>query len=604
MAAPSGTVWGSIVQGSTSGRQGRIGVYTSVTNPSATTTQVNIQVWFWTIYSCEDGNNNFYCNIGTTTTAATTKIGSVNINHTVATGSGWNTSNQTRLYNVTNTYTRGTSAKTYKVYAKFNGIDMLSSKTMYINTSFTVPKLPTYTIKYNANGGSGVPANQTKTHGVNLTISSTKPTRTGYNFKGWSLTQNGSVYYTSGSSCGKNENLTLYAVWELKTYTITYNPNYTGGSTTSVTKNHGVNITLKTLTRTNYTFLGWSTSKTATAATYNGGASYSGNANVTLYGVWKLAYKKPSITSMSVARCDSSGTLSDEGTCARVSFSWACDKAVSSIEIEWISATNNGSETVTASGTSGTVTNKVVGANTLTTESTYTIKVTVTDEGGSTSLSKTLPGANFFIDLLDSNGTFGVAFGKPAERGGYIETAKPMVFNNTTSLYSIDIDGEPKMVFTGANNNGNTVIGHGNYTKKSGNTNIYGHDINIGVSNQPTPGYYRPYFRAGDSITFTLRTAGYVTNSGADVTFIVPCSLPIIGSPTITAASSSGFTLRQDGNYTHGSSATATTHPSSYTAASTRWTNGIYVTAKFTDLTNVVNNAPIGIVWSGTITFS
>lgn len=35
-----------------------------------------------------------------------------------------------------------------------------------------------YTIKYNANGGSGAPSSQTKTHGTNLTISSTIPTRT------------------------------------------------------------------------------------------------------------------------------------------------------------------------------------------------------------------------------------------------------------------------------------------------------------------------------------------------------------------------------------------------------------------------------------------
>ncbi len=34
-----------------------------------------------------------------------------------------------------------------------------------------------YTIKYNANGGTGAPANQTKTHGTILTLSGTKPTR-------------------------------------------------------------------------------------------------------------------------------------------------------------------------------------------------------------------------------------------------------------------------------------------------------------------------------------------------------------------------------------------------------------------------------------------
>ena len=38
-------------------------------------------------------------------------------------------------------------------------------------------KADTYTISYNANGGTGAPGNQTKTYGVDLTLSSTKPTR-------------------------------------------------------------------------------------------------------------------------------------------------------------------------------------------------------------------------------------------------------------------------------------------------------------------------------------------------------------------------------------------------------------------------------------------
>lgn len=88
----------------------------------------------------------------------------------------------------------------------------------------------TYTIKYNANGGTGAPSSQTKTYGTNLTISSTKPTRTGYTFKGWALSQaeanNGNWYYSAGSTCGKNENITLYAVWEEHKLTINYYSNY------------------------------------------------------------------------------------------------------------------------------------------------------------------------------------------------------------------------------------------------------------------------------------------------------------------------------------------------------------------------------------------
>ncbi len=74
--------------------------------------------------------------------------------------------------------------------------------------------IPTYTIIYNANGGSGAPAAQTKTQGVTLILSSTQPTRNGYLFKGWSNTQSGMAIYQPSSSYTANASVTLYAVWQ------------------------------------------------------------------------------------------------------------------------------------------------------------------------------------------------------------------------------------------------------------------------------------------------------------------------------------------------------------------------------------------------------
>ena len=88
----------------------------------------------------------------------------------------------------------------------------------------------TYTVTYDANGGSGAPASQTKTHGVNLTLSSTKPTRTGYTFLGWSTSSSAtSTSYSAGGTYSANANATLYAVWELSTFSIT-NTSVRGGS--------------------------------------------------------------------------------------------------------------------------------------------------------------------------------------------------------------------------------------------------------------------------------------------------------------------------------------------------------------------------------------
>ncbi|MBQ8208222.1 MAG: leucine-rich repeat protein [Clostridia bacterium] len=72
----------------------------------------------------------------------------------------------------------------------------------------------TYTVAYDANGGTGAPEAQTKTENVELTLSTAVPTYTGYTFKGWSTSADGEVEYAAGAAYTANANVTLYAVWE------------------------------------------------------------------------------------------------------------------------------------------------------------------------------------------------------------------------------------------------------------------------------------------------------------------------------------------------------------------------------------------------------
>lgn len=135
-------------------------------------------------------------------------------------------------------------------------------------------------VSYNANGGSGAPAAQTKQYGVNLTLSSTVPTKkytVSYNanggsisptskivsctFRNWNTAQNGSgTTYAPGSSYTANSGATLYAQWG--------NPTYG---------------TLPTPARTGYTFDGWYTSA-------SGGTKITSSstitANTTIYAHW------------------------------------------------------------------------------------------------------------------------------------------------------------------------------------------------------------------------------------------------------------------------------------------------------------------------------
>ena len=246
----------------------------------------------------------------------------------------------------------GSASKTVTVtFRNFND-DNGDSATKNVSFTVTVPAWTSYSISYNANGGSGAPGKQTKWKDQTLTLSSTKPTRTGYSFLGWSTSSTAtSATYSAGGSYTANSAATLYAVWKANTYTVTYNANGGSGAPGNQTKTYGQTLTLSSTkpTRTNYNFKGWGTSASATTVTYAAGASYTANAAITLYAIWELAYTKPRITDFAITRSNSSGTADDEGTNALVSFKWACDKTVSSITIKWklSSATTWSSSTVT-----------------------------------------------------------------------------------------------------------------------------------------------------------------------------------------------------------------------------------------------------------------
>jgi hypothetical protein len=179
----------------------------------------------------------------------------------------------------------------------------------------------TLIVKYNANGGSGAPGQQSHQEIGNsypiyntITLSSTVPTRSGYYFMGWADTSTGDVKYHPGGTYtyvftgSTSTTKTFYAVWG---YRITYNKGSQGtGDNTTQNKPAGSSVKLKgaIFTRTNYTQVGWSRSDGGSQA-YALGATYSTDANVTLYPVWKGSNSTIASLSSSV-NIGSTGSLS------------------------------------------------------------------------------------------------------------------------------------------------------------------------------------------------------------------------------------------------------------------------------------------------------
>ena len=87
----------------------------------------------------------------------------------------------------------------------------ISDSSVIVSLSFST----TYTVSFNANGGTGAPAAQTKVKNAALTLSSVKPTRSGYTFMGWATTSTATAaQYQPGDSYTNNSGVTLYAVWQ------------------------------------------------------------------------------------------------------------------------------------------------------------------------------------------------------------------------------------------------------------------------------------------------------------------------------------------------------------------------------------------------------
>lgn len=163
----------------------------------------------------------------------------------------------------------------------------------------------TLTFSYNANGGSGAAGSSASTYNpssypyaASKAIQGGSPSRTYYNFLGWSLSSsasspsyyNGSNYSYTFNSNGQTGSVTFYAVWQHQYVTVTYNANGGSGAPQAYTgfKGYAMTISSTAPARDGYTFLGWSTDSTATTASYSAGQEgvyfYS---NTTLYAVWR-----------------------------------------------------------------------------------------------------------------------------------------------------------------------------------------------------------------------------------------------------------------------------------------------------------------------------
>ncbi len=166
-----------------------------------------------------------------------------------------------------------------------------------------------YTVKFNANGGTGTMANESFVYGTAKALTINAFTRAGYTFIGWSKSSSAtSSTYDDGQTVNNltttsGGTVNLYAVWQANSYTIKFNKNGGSGSMANLAMTYGTAkaLTANAFQRVNYKFVGWSTSSSATSATYTNKQSVNNltttvDGVVNLYAVWKLVLEVTSVT--------------------------------------------------------------------------------------------------------------------------------------------------------------------------------------------------------------------------------------------------------------------------------------------------------------------
>ena len=174
-----------------------------------------------------------------------------------------------------------------------NGVITIQSSVTGEITITASAQQNTYTVTFDANGGTGGGVKEDIAHGSTLgTIAPDEPKRDGYQFIGWNTDRNASSALNDDYAI--TGEVTLYAVWEANAYTVTFDKNGGEGTMDGMTFTYGTaqNLSANAFTRAGYTFAGWARKAGATEIEFADGASVinltaADGGKVTLYAVWR-----------------------------------------------------------------------------------------------------------------------------------------------------------------------------------------------------------------------------------------------------------------------------------------------------------------------------
>ena len=188
----------------------------------------------------------------------------------------------------------GTNA-TFMYWYQSDGNGFSSYSGWTDTTTLTIYAAWGYTLTYNMNGGSGSVPSETARINYSWTLKSlpSGSTRTGYSGPlGWGTSSSSTSTITTINISGPT---TVYAVWSINVYTVTYNKNdaAASGTMTNTAQNYPNNVTIASSSFTAPTgkiFVRWYTTQSGTGGTAYAPAfvisGWVNNTTLALYALW------------------------------------------------------------------------------------------------------------------------------------------------------------------------------------------------------------------------------------------------------------------------------------------------------------------------------
>ena len=324
---------------------------------------------------------------------------------------------------------------------------------------------PTYTVIYNGNGNTGgtppVDGNSPYVSGATVTVlgNTGNLSKTGYTFAGWNTAANGSGtnYAAEATFTMESANVMLYAKWT-PTYTVIYNGNGNTGGTPPVDGNSpyvsGATVTVLgntgNLSKTDYTFAGWSTATNGSGINYQPDDTFIISANVPLYAKWSTTLAPFTFTaqtnvapstvvtssSITVAGINSSAAISITGGTYSINGGAYVGTAgtVSNGATVTVRQTSSASlatttiATLTIGGVSGGFSVTTQAIDTTPDAFTFTPQTNVAPSTVATSTSITVAGINSSAAISVTGGTYSI------NGGAYVSTAGTVSNGNTVTV--------------------------------------------------------------------------------------------------------------------------------------------------------------------------